>query len=163
MFVSRSDVSFRDSIHRDSCITGAKAMLSSVDGRGAPSAFDRTNALREGDTAIPGSIGFQSVAGASVASIATLRGPVRRSRYWASDVRQVSAACWRSAAVIVTCVSFSASAKVSGVTGGPTPAPVPKVGGAPAVSGAGCEFAEGEGRRQAVAVTSTAIGAVIRN
>ena len=82
---------------------------------------------------IPGSIGFQRVAGESVAAIATLRGPVRRSKYWASEVRQVSAACCRSAAVIVTCISFSASAKVSGVTGGPAPAPVPNVGGAPAV------------------------------
>ena len=70
---------------------------------------------------MPGSIGFQSVAGASVAAIATLRGPVRRSRYGAIDVRHESAACCRSAGVIVTCISFSASANVAGVTAGPEP------------------------------------------
>ena len=32
---------------------------------------------------------------------------------------------------MVTCISFSASANVEGVTAGPEPAPVPNVGGAP--------------------------------
>ena len=66
-------------------------------------------------------------------SIATLRGPVRRSRSGAIDARQLAAAIWRSAGVIVTCASFSASANVVGVTGGPDTGPVPNVGGAPAV------------------------------
>src|SRR5581483_3730738 len=114
-------------------------MASSDDGSGAPSAFDRTNRSRDGNTASPGSIGFQSVAGASVASIATFRGPVRRSRYGASDWRHESAACWRSAGVIVTCTSFSASANVADVTTGPEPVPVPNVGGAPATGGVDCE------------------------
>ena len=73
-------MSCRDSIHRDSCVTGANAIASSDDGSGAPSAFERTNRSRDGAGAMPGSIGFQSVAGASVAAIATFRGPVRRSR-----------------------------------------------------------------------------------
>src|SRR5437667_11317970 len=163
MFVSRSDVSFRDSIHWDSWVTGAKAMASSEDGRAAPSGFDRTNRSPGGDAAIPGSIGFQSVAGASVAAIATFLGPVRRSKYWASEVRQESAACCRSAVVMATCISFSASANVAGVTGGPAPAPVPNVGGAPAVLVVDCELADGVSLRQAVAATSTAMGAVIRN
>src|ERR1700749_3294426 len=105
MFVSRSEVSCRDSIHLDSLVTGEKAMSSSDDGSGTPSSFERMNLSGTDDNAIPGSIGFQSVAGASAASIATLRGPVRRSRYGAIDSRQESAACWRSAGVIVTCVN----------------------------------------------------------
>src|SRR5438876_11161620 len=149
MFVSRSDVSFRDSIHWDSWVTGAKAIASSEDGTAALSGFDRTNRSRDGAAAIPGSIGFQSVAGASVASIATFRGPVRRSKYCASDVRHESAACWRSAGVMVTCISFSASANVAGVTGGPAPAPVPNVGGAPGVSDVVCEVDDGDLLRQA--------------
>src|SRR6266536_1054310 len=162
MFVSLSDVSFRDSIHLDSCVTGAKAIASSDEGSWALSAFDLTNRSRDVDAAMPGSMGFQSVAGASVGAIVTLRGPVRRSRYWASDVRHVSAACCRSASVIVTCISFSASANVAGETAGPEPAPVPNVGGAPGVSGVDCELDGPDLLRQA-AVTSTAIGAVIRN
>ena len=85
MFVSRSDVSWRDSIQRDSCVTGAKAIASSEAGSGAPASSDRTNRSRDTGCATPGSIGFQSVAGASVAAIATFRGPVRRSRYGAID------------------------------------------------------------------------------
>src|SRR5262245_59114091 len=135
MFVSRSDVSFLDSIHLDSCVTGANAMSSSLVGNGAASGFERTNLSWVGAGGMPGNIGFHSVAGASVSTSATRIGPVRRSRYCASDVRQVSAACCRSASVIVTCISFSASANVAGVTAGPEPAPVPNVGGAPGVVG----------------------------
>src|SRR5437660_3914238 len=64
---------------------------------------------------------------------------------------------------MATCINFSASANVSGVTVGPAPAPVPNVGGAPAVLGVDCELPDGVCLRQAVAATSTAIGAVIRN
>ena len=115
--------------------------------------------------AIPGSIGFQTVAGASVSASATLRGPVRRSRYCASDCRHESAACCRSAAVIVTCISFSASANVAAVTAGPEPAPVPNVGGAPGVPAAGvdCEAGVGVSLLHAAAVTRKPSGARIRN
>src|SRR5215510_499229 len=111
-------------------------MSSSDEGSGTPSAFDRTNRFSDDDNTNPGSIGFQRVAGESAASIATFRGPVRRSRYGASDWRHESAACWRSAEVIVTCISLSASANVAAVTSGPVPVPAANVGGAPAVVGA---------------------------
>ena len=133
--MSRSDVSALDSIQRESRVTGANAMASSADGSGTPSAFDRTNRSRNGVTVMPGSIGFQIAAGASVGARAIFRGPVRRSRYCASVCLHVAAACCRSAGVIVTCISFSASANVAGETAGPEPVPVPKVGGAPAVGG----------------------------
>src|SRR4051812_10859870 len=162
MFVSRSEASCRDSIHLDNCVTGANAISSSEVGNGALSAFERTKRSIEDDNASPGSIGFQSVAGASVASIATFRGPVRLSRYGASDSRHESAACWRSAGVIVTCISFSASAKVAGVTTGPAPLPVPKVGGAPA-GGVDCEGVGGPSVRHALAATSTPRGACNKN
>src|SRR3954462_7691737 len=109
-------------------------MASSEDGSGAVSAalaFDRTNRSRDGDTARPGSTGFQIVPGESVGAIATFLGPVRRSRYGAGACRHESAACCRSAGVIVTCISFSASANVAGVTAGPGPSPPPQGGGAP--------------------------------
>src|SRR5262245_32382355 len=113
MLVSRSDVSLFDSIHLDSCVTGANAMASSDDGSGEPSGFERTNRSRADPYAgTPGIIGSHSVAGASVATIATFLGPVRRSRYGAIALRHDSTACCRSAGVIVTCISFSASAKV---------------------------------------------------
>ena len=64
---------------------------------------------------------------------------------------------------MATCISFSASANEAGVTGGPAPAPVPNVGGAPGVSGVVCEVDDDDLLRQAAAVTSTASGACIRN
>jgi hypothetical protein len=96
---------------------------------------------------------------------------VRRSSSGASDRRQDSAAICRSASVIVTCASFSASTNVAGVTGGPDNGPVPNVGGAPGVFGDGADplAAAGAGAggcdsdRQAAAALSTPIGAVIRN
>src|SRR4249919_157246 len=122
---------------------------------------------------MPGSIGFQSAAGASVAAMATFRGPVRLSRYGAIDLRQAPAACCRSAGVMVTCMSFSASANVAGVTAGPEPAPVPNVGGAPAVPDAGVDCDAGAGvpcpepvegsLLHAAAVTRKPSGAWIRN
>src|SRR5471032_2832156 len=119
MFVRRTDDNCFDSIHLDNCVTGANAIASSVDGNGIAVALDRTNLSarsRAGETTTPGIAGFQMVAGESVAAMASLRGPVRRSRYGASDCRHVSAACWRSGGVIVTCINFSASANVAGVT-----------------------------------------------
>src|ERR1041385_6871408 len=162
MFVRRSEVSLRDSIQRDSCVTGAKAIASSADGS-ATSTFERTKLSRPGPAVIPGSIGFHKVAGTSVSASATLRGPVRRSRYCASDVRQEPAACCLSASVIVTCMSFSASANVSGETAGPLPAPVPNVGGAPGGAEVEDEFVDVGLLRQAAAATRTAIGAWFRN
>ena len=120
MFVSRSDVSLRCSIQRDSCVTGAKAMSASF---GRQRRRRRPCCARSdrapGPIARPRSTGFQRVAGATSASSATLRGPTRRSSNGAIDVRQLAAAISRSAGVIVTCTSFSASAKVAGDTAGP--------------------------------------------
>src|SRR5581483_2599467 len=73
--------------------------------------------------------------GANSGSSTTLCGPVRRSSMPAIEVLQLCAAIWRWASVIVTCINFSASAKVAGATSGPTGGAVPKVGGAP---GGGC-------------------------
>src|SRR5262249_54298277 len=125
--------------------------------------FDLTNRSRETGCTTPGRIGFQIVAGVSVVAIATFRGPVRRSRYGASEVRHDAAACSRSAAVIVTCISFSASANVAGVTSGPDPAPVPNVGGAPGVAGVDCEAGAGDSPLQAAAAMRNPSGARIRN
>src|SRR5947207_3374994 len=163
MLVSPSDVSCRDSIHLESCVTGANAIASSDEGSEAASVFERMNWSRDGPAAMPGSIGFQSMAGASVGAIATLRGPVRRSRYGASDRRHVPAACCRSAAVIVTCISFSASANVAGETMGPEPVPVPKVGGAPGAAGVDCELEDGLSLRQATVAVRNPSGARTRN
>src|SRR5262249_43309316 len=101
-----------------------------------------------------------------VAAIAILRGPLRRSRYGAIDSRQDDAACCRSAGAIETCISFSASANVSAVTSGPTPAALPNVGGAPGVEGVDevdCEPGEGASTPQAAAVTRKLRGARMRN
>src|SRR5262252_7222960 len=95
--------------------------------------------------------------------MATLRGPVRRSRYCAIDSRHESAACFRSDGVIVTCVNLSASANVSTVTSGPEPFPVPNVGGAPAVVGVDVALLDCGEVRHAVTPTRTPRGARIRN
>ena len=91
------------------------------------------------------SSGFQRVAGATVSGSATFRGPVRRSIDGASDRRQLPAAWVRSAGVIVTCTSRSASSNVAAVTSGPTPGAVPKVGGAPGVGAPGPAAGAGVG------------------
>src|SRR4030095_11338816 len=164
MVVNRSDVSRPDSIHRDNSVTGANAMASSDDGSGEAAAFERTKRSREEDAAgTPGRSGFQTVAGASASSIATFRGPVRRSRYGAIDCRHESAACWRSAGGIVTCARFSTSAHVVGATAGPTPGDAANVGGAPGVAGAVCDLDAGALLSQATAPTSTPSGALMRN
>src|SRR5689334_18887061 len=138
-------------------------MPSSVDGRGAGGVDGRTNRSRTTAGSVPGSTGFQTVAGASVAVKAMVRGPVRRSRYGAIDVRHVSAACWRSAGVRVIWTSFSASAKVVVVTSGPTPGPVPNVGGAPGVGDGVWGGAAGGLPLHASAAIRNPSGAVIRN
>src|SRR5688500_1508521 len=130
MFVRRSEVSFFCSIQRDNCVTGANAMSASVAGNGNDSLVLRTNVSRAGPELSPASTGFQRVAGASSGSKAIFRGPTRRSRSGAIDRRQLIAAISRSAVLIVTCTSFSASAKVDGDTAGPDTGAVPNVGGA---------------------------------
>ena len=122
----------RLSIHRDSWLTEAKAIASSLAGNSLPVSSLRIKRLPLGwSFTIPGRLGFHCVAGASVASSAILRGPVRRSKSGAICIRQLLAACARSAGVICNCTSFSASAKVAVETSGPTAGLVPKAGGAP--------------------------------
>jgi hypothetical protein len=162
MPVSRSDVSCFCSIHRDNCVTGAKAMSASVAGSGVVAALRlRTNKSRVGP-ASPESAGFQRVAGATSAPSATFRGPVRRSSSGAIDLRQLPAAIWRSPSLIVTCTSFSASAKVDAETSGPAAGAVANVGGAPGVEGAGA-VAGDDSLRHAIVAPSMPSGAVIRN
>jgi len=79
MWVSRSEVSARDSIHRDSDAIGAKAISASSVGRGAAAGALRTKRSFVGPGASPGSIGSHTAAGATAGSSATFRGPVRRS------------------------------------------------------------------------------------
>src|SRR3954467_7811390 len=133
MLVRRSDVIALCSIHRESCVTGANAMSASAAGRGRFAAELRTNVSRVGEGASAPSIGFHRVAGATVVSMETFRGPVRRSSSGAIERGQLSAAIWRSDWVMVTRANFCASANVDADTGGPETGPVPKVGGAPAV------------------------------
>ena len=77
------------------------------------------------------------VAGATVVSIASFRGPVRRSYTAAIVLRQLPAATARSVAFISNCTNFSASAKVVVDTSGPTAGPAPNAGGAPGGTSAG--------------------------
>src|SRR5262245_30250816 len=171
MFVRRSDVIFFCSIHRDNCDTVAYAMSASLPGSGSAPTLLRTNVSRDGPTGWPLRFGFHRVAGATSASSATLRGPTRRSSCGAIDRGQVAAAISRSAALIVTCISFSASAKVAGDTGGPAAGALANVGGAPGVVGGVPGGGVGGvatvvlcgSLRQAIAAPSAPIGAVIRN
>src|ERR1041385_4262217 len=133
MLVSRSEVSLRVWIQRESCVTGANAMSASLADSGTFVAALRTKRDLAGPDVCATADGLHTVAGERVSSSATLRGPVRRSRSAARVRRQLSAAIWRSDGVIVTCISFSASAKVAGVTSGPTCGAVPNAGGAPGV------------------------------
>src|SRR5215218_5631374 len=155
MRVRRSDVIAFRSIQRDRCVTGANAMASSVAGSEPGSVGVRMNASRAGPWGSGPSAGFQRDAGASVGSSATLRGPVRRSSIDAIEERHDLAAISRSAGLIVTCTSFSASANVAGETAGPVRGAVPKVGGAP---GGGADGAGVLRRRAPVACTSVSAG-----
>src|SRR5215211_5544438 len=80
-------------------------------------------------------MGFHCAAGATFGSIVTFLGPTRRSSNGARERRQLPAACSRSAELMLTCMSLSASANVDAETGGPDTGPVPNVGGAPATVG----------------------------
>src|SRR5262245_11812520 len=170
MLVRRSDVIFFCSIQRESCVTVAYAISASFAGNERASPLLRTNASRDGPIGWPPRFGFHRVAGATLSSSATLRGPTRRSSCGAIARGQLSAAISRSAALIVTCISFSASAKVAGDTGGPTAGAVANVGGAPGVAGAAGAEAGGlapvvvcGSLLQAIATPSAPSGAVIRN
>src|ERR1700760_3332891 len=131
MLVSCSEVSLRVSIQRDSRVTGANAMSSSLVGTGPGSTLLRTNTLRSGPAGFPGSAASQWDQGANSGSSATLRGPTRRSYSGAIALRQLATASLRSASLNSTWTSFSASANVSGDTSGPTAGAVAKAGGAP--------------------------------
>ena len=77
-----------------------------------------------------GGAGFHCVAGASVRSSATLRGPVRRSYSGAIDCRQLPAACARSAGVIVHLHQLLRLGEGRGRDLGPDGGAVPNAGGA---------------------------------
>ena len=160
--VNRSELSAFCSIQRESLVTGENAISVSLDGNASLSPWLRTNRSRSGWLLPPMRAGRHSVAGETDGSSATLRGPVRRSSSGAIDVRQLAVAISRWSGLIVTCASFSASAKVAGETGGPDSGPVPKVGGAPGVAGAADDPLWGSARH-ATAAASAPIGAVMRN
>src|SRR5439155_22482879 len=75
---------------------------------------------------------------------------------------QLAAAICRSLALIATCASRSASAKVDGETGGPDTGPVPNAGGAPGVA-AGVEVGALCVPPRQPTAPSTVRGAWIRN
>lgn len=137
-------------------------MSSSLDGSGPGSALLRTNLSCDGPVGCPPMSAFHTVAGASVASSASLRGPVRRSINAAMDVRQLFAAIARWASVISNCTSFSASAKVAGETSGPTGGAVLKAGGAPGVADC-CVAGVCSSPRHAAITPSRPRGAWMRN
>src|SRR6266702_968170 len=151
MCVSRSEVSSRCSIQRESLVTGAKAMSASFEGSGPGSELVRTKRSRSAAGCWPGSTGSYRENGASGGERETLRGPVRRSIRAAMFTRQEAAACVRSAGRSSTRASFSASAKVSGETSGPTAGPVPKAEGAP---GGSCDGACASALRETAAPRS---------
>src|SRR5258708_25175238 len=106
-------------------------MSSSAAGSGLRSFIERMNRSRSGPTVCPAA-GSQRDHGATEVSSASLRGPVRRSYRGARELRQLPAACDRSAEVNSNWTSFSASANVEVDTCGPTAGAVPNAGGAPA-------------------------------
>src|SRR5262249_28429230 len=106
-------------------------------GRGPGSVVLRTNRSCSGAALRPGSIGFHWVAGATVVSSASFRGPVRLSQSAAIVLRQLRAARSRSAVLKLNCASFWASEKVTVETSGPTAGPVPNADGAPGGSSVG--------------------------
>ena len=161
--VSRTELSLRCSIQRESCVTGAKAISVSPAGSGARSASLRTKRARAGPAGSPPSTGFQRVAGERAASNATFLGPTRLSSRGASALRQLAAAMLRSAGVSSTCASFAASAKVEVVTCGPAPGAAPKVGGAPGGGGVVDATAFGCSLRHAAAAARMPRGARMRN
>jgi hypothetical protein len=124
-------VSFFASIQRDSRVTAANAISVSLDGSGPGSPGVRTKRPCPVPEWSSARSGIQRDAGATSASRATFRGPVRRSYSAAIDARQLFAAISRCSRLSSTWTSFSASAKVEGETSGPASGAAPKVGGAP--------------------------------
>src|SRR3954464_4902579 len=92
MSVSRSEVSCRDSIQREIFVTDANAISSSRAGREAVLPWLLINRSRCSAGLLPGNIGSQRVAGATLDSSASCRGPVRRSYTDARVRRHVDAA-----------------------------------------------------------------------
>src|SRR5215475_9833419 len=131
MRVSRSDVIFFVSIQRERCVTGEKAIASSLfDNSGT--ALVLTKRSRLGPTFNPGSAGFQLEYGTTEAGNSTLCGPTRRKYTSDKFPRQLAAACSSCALLISTWTSFCPSTNVFTETCGPTPWLVPNAGGAPA-------------------------------
>ena len=118
-------------IQPESCTTEAKAMSSSFEGSGPGSALPATKRFCDGPGLAPGISGSHNVAGASESSSLALCGPTRISYNGAIAMRQLPEHWASSSCVYCTCTSFSAWAKVSGETSGPTAGAVPKAGGAP--------------------------------
>ena len=110
-------------------------MSASVAGSGPGSVFDLTNRSRAGGVNPTARAGSHSMPGTRSSVIATFRGPVRRSIVADNVRRQDPAMVARSASVLETCISFSASAKVAADTSGPVPDEVPNATGAPGVAG----------------------------
>src|ERR1700723_2506893 len=134
MRVSRSELSCLLSIQRESWVTVANAMSSSLAGRETPSAWLRTNRSCATPFFTPGIIGSHFVAGDNDDSSVSFRGPTLRSYTDASVLRHVEAAIARSESVSGNWTSFSASEKVVSETSGPNAGPEPNAGGAPAGS-----------------------------
>ena len=164
MLVSRSDVSFRDSIQRDSCVTGANAIASSDAGSGAGVGLRAHEPIARGAGGMPGSTGFQSVAGASVGCERDLPRPgapleVRRHRSRASE----SAAMLPLGRRHRDLHELLGFGERRGRDGGTDAGAVPNVGGAPGVVGVACAGgadAGGVSLLHAAAATRTPSGAL---
>ena len=125
--VSRSEVSWRVSIQRESCVTGANAMSSSRCGQrpGIGLAADESIALRH-RLSCPAAPGSQRDAGESVASSATLcaaRFAARRAPPWScANCRPLARARRRSSPPAPTFpLRRKCRAKPTGPTGGAVP------------------------------------------
>lgn len=140
-------------------------MSPSFAGSGPGSADERTNRSRVGTRAATARTGSHSVAGESSGANSTFRGPVRRSSVDASVRGHDSAIIARSASVLVTWASFSASANVADEMAGPLRADVPNATGAPGVDGAAGKSLPlgGCSPRQAAATETKPRGALRRN
>ena len=125
----------RASIQRESCDTGAKAMSSSLLGRGPGSVLLRTKQIARRACRLPGQSRFavrpwrQRRLQPDFARTGT---PLVERRHRTAPAATAS---WRSFSFSCTCTSFSASAKVKGDTTGPAGGAVANAGGAPGGSG----------------------------
>src|SRR5271156_1495045 len=111
MRVSLSELSCLLSIQRESWVTVAKAMSSSLAGIETPSAWLRTNRSCATPYFTPGIIGPHFVAGDHEDSAVSFRGPTLRSYTDASVLRHVEATIARTETVCGNWTSFSALEK----------------------------------------------------